>query len=383
MEAARRVLERADELAAFTVEPGRITRPVATPAMAGALARVREWMAEAGLETRSDPLGNLAGRRGAEKPLVIGSHLDSVADAGRYDGVLGVLVGIEVAAATDVPLEVVAFADEDGLRFRSAFLGSRAYLGRLTPADLALRDEDGVTVAEALGVDAPWPGIAPPEIRAYYEVHIEQGPVLDAEGLPLGVVTAIAGQTVAAVAFAGRAGHAGTTPMDLRRDALAAAAEFVLAAERAGHSTPGLVATVGTVNVAHAATNVIPGRVEVTLDLRHADDAVRERALAALRERTEKIGARRQVGIEWDEHSVPATACPLVAPLRRAVEAVGAPVRELVSGAGHDAMVMAGVTDVGMLFVRCAGGVSHHPDEAVREDDVALAIEAAVRACTT
>jgi hydantoinase/carbamoylase family amidase len=379
MEAARRVLERADELAACTAEPGRITRPVATPAMAEAMARVRGWMEAAGLETRGDPLGNLAGRRGAGAPLVLGSHLDSVADAGRYDGVLGVLVGIEVAAACDAPIEVVAFADEDGLRFRSSFLGSRAYLGRLTAEDLALRDGDGTTLAEALGVETPWPAIAPPDIRAYYEVHIEQGPVLDAEGLPLGVVTAIAGQTGADVAFAGRAGHAGTTPMDLRRDALAAAAELVLAAERTARETPGLVATVGTIRVPHAATNVIPGRVELTLDVRHADDAVRERAVARLREGAGRPG----VDVHWDERAVPATPCSLVAPLRRAVEEVGAPVRELVSGAGHDAMIMAGVTGVGMLFVRCPGGISHHPDEAVREDDVALAVQATVRACTT
>jgi hydantoinase/carbamoylase family amidase len=379
MEAARRVLERADELAACTVEPGRITRPVATPAMADAMSRVRGWMEAAGLETRTDPLGNLAGRRGAGAPLVVGSHLDSVADAGRYDGVLGVLVGIEVAAACDAPLEVVAFADEDGLRFRSSFLGSRAYLGRLTADDLALRDGDGTTLAEALDVDAPWAGIAPPEIRAYYEVHIEQGPVLDTEGLPLGVVTAIAGQTSVAVAFAGRAGHAGTTPMDLRRDALAAAAELILAAERTARETAGLVATVGTVRVPHGATNVIPGRVELTLDVRHAEDAVREDAVGRLR----KAAGRPGVAVEWDERAVSATPCSLVAPLRDAVAAVGAPVRELVSGAGHDAMVMAGVTDVGMLFVRCPGGISHHPDEAVREEDVALAIQATVRACTT
>jgi hydantoinase/carbamoylase family amidase len=379
MEAARRVLERADELAACTAEPGRITRPVATPAMADALARVREWMEAAGLETRSDPLGNLAGRRGGDPPLVIGSHLDSVADAGRYDGVLGVLVGIEVAAATDTPIEVVAFADEDGLRFRSSFLGSRAYLGRLTAGDLALRDGEGISLADALGVDAPWAGIAPPGIRAYYEVHIEQGPVLDAEGLPLGVVTAIAGQTSATVAFAGRAGHAGTTPMALRRDALAAAADFILSAERTARETPGLVATVGTIGVPHAATNVIPGRVELSLDVRHAEDAVRAGAVRRLRETAGRPGVK----VEWRDRTVAATPCSLVAPLRRAVEAVGAPVRELVSGAGHDAMVMAGVTDVGMLFVRCPGGISHHPDEAVREEDVALAIDATVRACTT
>jgi acetylornithine deacetylase/succinyl-diaminopimelate desuccinylase-like protein len=166
VEAARRIIQRADELAAFTEAPGRITRPVATPALAAAMARVRGWMEAAGLQTRTDPLGNLAGRRGGGR-IVLGSHLDSVDDAGRYDGILGVLVGIEVAAATDVPLEVVAFADEDGLRFPgSAFLGSRGYLGRLTGDDLALRDGDGVTLAEAIGVTEPWTGMAPPEIGA-------------------------------------------------------------------------------------------------------------------------------------------------------------------------------------------------------------------------
>jgi allantoate deiminase len=292
-----------------------------------------------------------------------------------------------VAAATDVPLEVVAFADEDGLRFPGgSFLGSRAYLGRLTAADLALRDLDGVTLAEAIGVAEPWPGIAPVEINAYLEVHIEQGPVLDSEGLPLGVVTAIAGQSVAAVAFTGRAGHAGTTPMALRRDALAGAAELVLAAERVARETPDLVATAGRLSVPRSAANVVPGRAEMTLDVRHADDAVRERALVELRAAAREIAERRGLAEEWDERTVAATACApaLVARLARAVQAAGAPVRELVSGAGHDAMTMASVTDVAMLFVRCAGGVSHHPDESVREADVALAVQAATHfVCST
>src|SRR3954468_17669692 len=287
MEAARRVLQRADELAAFSEEPGAITRPLGPPPLAGATGRGGEWMEAAGLETRSDPLGNLAGRRGSGA-IVIGSHLDSVADAGRYDGVLGVLAGIAVAEALpDAPLEIVAFADEDGLRFQSSFLGSRAYLGRLTPEDFALRDGADVTLAEAIGAAEPWPPLAPEAIRAYLEVHIEQGPVLDAEGLPLGVVTAIAGQTHARLGFAGRAGHAGTTPMGLRRDALAAAAEFVLAAERLARDSAGLVATVGRLEVPRSAVNVIPGRAEATLDLRHANDAVRERAAAELRAQTE------------------------------------------------------------------------------------------------
>src|SRR4051794_23069407 len=379
MEPARRVLQRADELASFTEEPGAITRPLATPALAGAMARVREWMEAAGLRTRSDPLGNLAGRRGSGA-IVIGSHLDSVADAGRYDGVLGVLVGLAVAEALPAAdLEVVAFADEDGLRFQSSFLGSRAYLGRLRPDDFALRDGAGVTLAEAIGAAEPWPPLAPEAIRAYLEVHIEQGPVLDAEGLPLGVVTAIAGQTHARVAFAGRAGHAGTTPMDRRRDALAAAAELILAAERTARETPGLVATVGRLEIPHAAVNVIPGRAEATLDVRHGDDAAREHAVAALRAEAEAIAERRGVGVEWAESAVPAVPCPLAGELRAAVAATGAPVFELPSGAVHDAMVMAEVTDVGLLFVRCAGGGSHHPDESGREADVAVAVEAATR----
>src|SRR4051794_19407103 len=241
--AARRVLARADDLAGFTEEPGRITRPLASRSLAAAMARLRGWMEAAGLTTRSDALGNLAGRRGDDAaPLLIGSHLDSVADAGRYDGILGVLVGLEVAEAVDGPVEVVAFADEEGLRFQSTFLGSRAFVGHLQADELALRDRDGVTLRDAIGALGE-PLLA--GARAYFEVHIEQGPVLEAEGLPLGVVTAIAGQTRFNVVFEGHAGHAGTTPMALRRDALAAAAEFVLAAEKLAHDEPGLVATVG------------------------------------------------------------------------------------------------------------------------------------------
>ena len=230
--AARRVLQRADELAAFTEEPGRITRPLLTPAMTDAKAQVREWMRAAGLETREDALGNLAGRRG-EPGLVIGSHLDSVADAGRYDGVLGILVGLAIAEALpEAPLEVVAFADEDGLRFQSIYLGSRAFVGELTPQELDLRDAERRDAARGRSARSPARRCTRPGTRAYFEVHIEQGPVLESEGLALGVVTAIAGQSRFNLVFQGHAGHAGTTPMHLRRDAAAAAAEFVLAAER-------------------------------------------------------------------------------------------------------------------------------------------------------
>ncbi len=395
-DAARRVLRRAGELATFTQTPGEITRPLASPALDAAMERVRGWMEQAGLATRRDALGNLAGRR-ETGAVVMGSHLDSVANAGRYDGILGVLVALEVAAATEGPLEVVAFADEEGLRFQSTFLGSRAYLGRLEPRELDLRDRAGVTLAAALGRDgaaltaalggdgatlgrAPGPRTAPHDIRAYFEVHIEQGPVLESRDLPLGVVTAIAGQSRFNLAFQGRAAHAGTTPMPLRRDALAAAAELVLAAERAANDEPGLVATVGELGVPNAACNVVPGRVDATLDIRHQDDAIRHAAIEALRTQADAIGARRNVATTWETIAdVPATPCTpaLLERLGAAVAATGVEVFELPSGAGHDAVTMAGVTDVAMLFVRCAGGISHHPDEAVAEADVALAIEAA------
>jgi hydantoinase/carbamoylase family amidase len=369
---AARVLERADALAACSEERGRITRPLATPAHAAARELLRGWMREAGLEVREDALGNLAGRRGTPA-LAMGSHYDSVADAGRYDGVLGILVALEVPG-----VEVIAFADEDGLRFKSRYLGSRAFLGRLSDDDLDLRDAGGVTVREAVGE------LGPPlhqGIGAYLEVHIEQGPVLEDEGLPLGVVTAIAGQTHAQIAFTGRAGHAGTTPMHLRRDAAAGAAEFVLAAERA--ATGGLVATVGQLQIPHSAVNVIPGRVQLSLDVRHQEDAVRAAAVAGLRATAEEIAGRRGLSVSWTEAGEPATPCT-PGLVERLAAAVGEPARRLPSGAGHDAVTMASVCEIAMLFVRCEGGISHHPDEAVAEADVALAIEAARRfACST
>jgi allantoate deiminase len=382
-QAARRVMARADELATYTEEPGRITRPLATPAMAGARARVREWMHAAGLQTRVDAIGNLAGRRGNAR-LLIGSHLDSVADAGRYDGILGILIGLEIAAATDLPLEVVAFADEDGLRFRSNFLGSRSFVGALEPDDWALEDENGVTLREAIPCE-PAPPLYDPRTRAYFEVHIEQGPLLEAEGLALGVVTAIAGQSHLNLAFAGRAGHAGTTPMHLRRDAAVAAAELVLAAERIALDEPGLVATVGVLDVPRGAVNVIPGRAELWLDIRHQEDAVRERAVARLHVTADEIAGRRGVAVtRLAESHQPATLCTpaLVDQVADAVRAAGVEPRRLPSGAGHDAVTMARMTDTAMLFVRCAGGISHHPGESVSLDDVAMAIEAATRFAT-
>src|SRR4051812_25181241 len=364
-DAAYRVLARADELAAFTEEPGRITRPLATPALAQAMARLRDWMDEAGLETRSDALGNLAGRRGPAG-LIIGSHLDSVADAGRYDGILGVLVGLAVVEELDVPVELVAFADEEGLRFQSTFLGSRAFVGRLEPGELELRDPDGITLREAIGADAVDP-LYDGTARAYFEVHIEQGPVLEAEDLPLGVVTAIAGQTRFNLAFKGHAGHAGTTPMALRRDALAAAAEFVLAAERAAREEPALVATVGELDIPRGACNVIPGHVHATLAIRPQDDAVRERAIAALQDEAAEIGARRGVSVGWSliaEHGATPCTPALVERLAQAGGETRVAVPELPRGAGRGAGPPAFLARNPQLFLRRARGVFPPPPPA-------------------
>jgi allantoate deiminase len=381
--AAARVLARCDELGSLSEEPGRLTRRFGTAALDAAMARVAAWMAEAGLRPWRDGVGNLVGRLEGTGPgtLVLGSHLDTVPDAGRYDGPLGVLVALEAVAAVRPrrAVEVVAFADEEGARFGTTYLGSAGYLGRLDPAALALTDEDGVALGDLVG-ELPSPRA---DLAGYLEVHIEQGPVLEREDAPVGVVTAITGQTRAALTLEGRAGHAGTVPMAARRDALCGAAEVVLAAEAAGRAVPGLVATVGSLAVAPGAGNVIPGEARVSLDLRHAEDRVRERERDALRAKAEAIAAARGLAASWEvrqEAGAVGTDRGLRAVLADAVRAAGVRVVELPSGAGHDAAQVALAAPVAMLFVRCAGGVSHHPDEAVAADDVAVAVTVLARA---
>jgi allantoate deiminase len=358
--AAARVLERCDRLAQVSEEEGRLTRRFGTDAMRQANELVGGWMREAGLEVREDPVRNLSGRRGDGPVLMLGSHLDTVVDAGRYDGPLGVLVALEAVARVERPVEVVGFADEEGVRFGTAYLGSSALTGRFDPKWLELRDDEGVRLGDL--VDEP----APPrdDLLGYVEVHIEQGPVLERLGEPVGVVSAIAGQSHAEVTFAGEAGHAGTVPHNARRDALAAAAEWVLAVERAG-------GTVGRATVEPNVRNVIPARVTATLDLRHPDDATRRAAVDVLRR---LAGRGRDVGVEWrDLADVPAVAMD-----ERLTRAFGVDTH-LRSGAGHDAAMMAHIAPAAMLFVRCRGGISHHPAESVEEADVAAAIDALER----
>jgi allantoate deiminase len=364
-----------------------------TPAYAEAQRAVGRWMVEAGMRIRLDPAANLVGRYEgsdpAARPLLIGSHLDSVRDGGRYDGPLGIMLGIECVAALHAegrrlpfPIEIYAFGDEEGSRFPAAMLTSRAVAGTLDPAALDMADADGAPLAEALrqaGLDAATYATARhPGALAYLEAHIEQGPVLEAEDLPVGVVTGIAAQRRAALTVTGRAGHAGTTAMPLRRDALAAAAAMVLAAEEIARSGPAdLVATVGRLEVAPGAANVVPGRVTFTLDVRAGDTAIRDAAASAILARCRAIAADRALALSAEPlQDLPASPCDpaLTDLLGEAIAAHGIVPRRLVSGAGHDAMVMAALCPTAMLFIRCKGGISHNPAESIDPADAEVAL---------
>jgi allantoate deiminase len=389
------VMQRCDALARFSEEPGRLTRRFATDALRDASAVVAEWMRAAGMIVRQDAIGNLIGRYDADqsgaKTLLLGSHLDSVIDAGRYDGPLGVLVALacvqqlyDQGRRLPFAIEVIGFADEEGVRYHTTYLGSQVVAGTLTPATLALTDADGISVAEAIRAYGGDPERlaearrSSTDLLGYCEVHIEQGPVLEARDLPIGVVSAIAGQSRVAVGFTGMAGHAGTVPMNLRQDALCAAAEFILATEALAHDTPGLVATVGQLDARPGASNVIPGLTLLSLDVRHQNDARREQALTQLQQRAEQIAAARRVALSWRiAQTSRALACDpvLTGRLAQAVAALGYPLLSLPSGAGHDGVAISALTQIAMLFVRCKGGVSHNPAESVEQADVGVAID--------
>jgi allantoate deiminase len=394
----RELVRRLELLGRVSDDAERLTRTFLSPAMRRANSQVGDWMREAGLVVREDAVGNLVGRLAAANPkaptLVVGSHLDTVRDAGRFDGPLGVLLGIaavEVLRRSRIELayslEVVGFSEEEGVRFGSAYLGSKGYTGTLRARDLALRDRDGVSIRQALEefgggrFSVPKPAHRRRDLLGYLEIHLEQGPVLEAAGLPVGVVTAIAGQTRLRFTWTGKAGHAGTTPMALRRDALAGAAEFVLVAEALARRTPGLMATVGSLETRPGAPNVIPGTVQHTLDVRHEQDRVRNKALADLLRTAQRIADSRRLSvISESTQANDATPCaPLLSRrLAASVAARGISPLRLPSGAGHDGVVMAALTPIAMLFVRCRDGLSHHPDEFVAPRDLAVALEVTV-----
>lgn len=387
--------DRCDALAACSDEPTVLGRYYLTPGHRAAITLAEGWMQAAGMTTHVDAVGNLIGRypgldEGAEM-IILGSHIDTVRDAGRYDGMLGVITGIAAVetlhrAGRRLPfaLEVIAFGDEEGVRFNSTLIGSRAVAGTFDLATLAVKDRQGQSLSEALTAfgldpaDIPKAAHPPVKVRGYLEVHIEQGPVLEAENLPVGVVTAIFGATRRSFTFSGTAGHAGTVPMALRRDALAGAAEAILAIEAAALAFPGVVATVGRIEALPGAVNVIPGKATITLDIRAAEDPLKHAALAEIESRLAGIAGRRGLTLTSDLlHD--GAACPLDPHLSsvfaKAVERNGIPVRTLPSGAGHDAMAMASLCPAAMLFVRCKGGVSHNPAESITAEDAGLAAD--------
>ncbi len=404
---AARVIAECRILATMTEDPGKITRRFLTPPVADVHRHLRASMEAVGMIVTVDAVGNLRGvwqpATPTQRRFVLGSHIDTVPDAGAFDGVLGVVLAIELvrlAATASLPLalEVIAFSEEEGVRFGVPFLGSRAIVGRFDPQLLHLRDADGVSIEQAI-LDF---GLNParldnaqldPASTGYLEIHIEQGPVLDSEGLPLGVVTGIVGQSRCELCLTGQANHAGTTPMALRHDALAAAAEWIAKVEEAATpsgthlvSSPDedghrhLVATVGKILVQPNASNVIPGTVQLTLDVRSPQDAVRTAKVDHLLREAESIASRRHLRLE-SKHVLnqPAVSmdAELTALLAASVEAAGFPVRRLPSGAGHDAMIVGTRIPSAMLFVRSPAGLSHHPGESVHPSDVEAALQVA------
>jgi len=387
IEQARRVMVECGRIATMTEEPGRITRRFLTPPVRAVHEYLRVRMQELGMQVHVDAAGNLRGlwqsQNASGKRLVMGSHIDTVPDAGAYDGVLGVVVALEwvrIAKELKFPIniEVIAFSEEEGVRFGVPFIGSRAVAGRFDEDILEAKDSDGVTLEAAIrafGLDPGLIGKAELDKDAvgFVEVHIEQGPVLESESLSVALVTAIVGQTRLTFEFIGHANHAGTTPMRLRHDALAAAAEWIAKVETLALATDGLVATVGKVVVEPNAGNVVPGAVKVSLDVRHAIDSTRKEAIEKLIESVDAIAARRSLTVkrtrQMDQPAVPMDE-RLTSFLADAIEAIGLPVKMMSSGAGHDAMVMAARVPTAMLFLRSPGGISHHPDEAVLEEDV-------------
>jgi len=388
---AEEVLARCKRLASFSEDDGSTRRTFLSPPMRDCHREIGEWLTAAGAEVTVDAAGNLRGfYAGAQSPsprLLLGSHLDTVPKAGAYDGVLGVILAVallEALGGRRLPfgIEVIGFSEEEGVRFATPFIGSRALVGRLDEETLNREDTNGISIRRAIELF----GLCPTEIPlaalgddtlAYLEFHIEQGPVLESLGQPLGVVEAVAGQTRMEFLFLGRANHAGTTPMHLRHDAMTAAAEWIVAVERTARGIDGLVATVGQVEARPGAINVIAGEARVTLDVRHQADDIRSRAVEALIQLAEEIAAVRGLTLRrsvlLNEKTI-AMDTFLVGEIAEAIRKTGCEVRRMVSGAGHDAMILAEKVPSAMIFLRTPGGISHDPAESVMTEDVSKAL---------
>jgi allantoate deiminase len=401
LEQAREVIRWCRQLSKLSEDRNAITRTFLSKPMRDVHTALAAWMARVGMTVRIDAIGNIRGvyppRISASPPaavprIYIGSHLDSVPNAGAFDGVLGTVLAIALVeqlndARYPFAIEVVGFSDEEGVRFGAPFLGSRALAGTFDTALLDRTDETGRSLRDAIRQFGLEPNRIPdaqahPNALGYLEFHIEQGPVLENLNLPLAVVDVISGQTRAELTFDGSAGHAGTTPMKMRKDALTCAAAWIAEVEREALTTSGLVATVGRITVEPGAGNVVPGRAIVSLDVRHPADRMRSAAAERLSKAAEEIATRRGLTLTWEARlDQPSVSMDpgIAAMLDRALEQSGAPAHRMSSGAGHDAMVVASKMPAGMLFLRCEGGVSHHPAENVREDDIAAALDAGLK----
>jgi len=387
------IMTRLEQLGSISHDHGALSRHFLTPEHKVAGELIKGWMEEAGMKAGFDAIGNVVGRYEGVRPglpaVLTGSHFDTVRNAGKYDGMLGVVTPIacvralhEVGGRLPFAIEVIAFADEEGVRFNSTLLGSRAVAGTFDPTLLDKTDAEGITMAEALrrfGLDPARVREAahkPENVLGYVEIHIEQGPVLLNEGLPVGVVTSIAGANRFVVRVEGLAGHAGTVPMDHRQDAATAAAEMLLFIEKRCQGAESLVGTVGVLSVPNGATNVIPGVAEFTIDMRAGDDAVRKAAVTDVLWEIEAIATRRKVEVVvTPQHEAHASPCApwIMEHIAEQIRAVGIEPRYLASGAGHDGMAISDMTDIGMLFVRCGnGGVSHNPAETMTVEDADL-----------
>jgi allantoate deiminase len=392
---AEEVMARCQKLASYSEDAGSTRRTFLSSPMRQCHGEIARWMEALDAQVRVDAAGNLRAYyptgESTSPRLLMGSHLDTVPNAGMYDGIIGVVLAVSVIEALGgrrLPfgIEVVGFSEEEGVRFGTPFIGSRALVGRLDAELLGRQDARGISVRKAIEDFELNPAEIPQatlndDTLGYVEFHIEQGPVLENLGRPLGVVEAIVGQSRLSFTFVGRANHAGTTPMNLRYDALAAAAEWISAVERRAQSIPGLVATVGSVEARPAATNVIAGEARVSLDARHGVDDLRLRAVEDIIREAEQIARRRGLSVRWStlfsQSAMPMDPF-LTLQCEEAIRKAGCEPHRMVSGAGHDAMILAEKVPSGMIFLRSPGGISHHPKESVLVEDVAKAIESGV-----
>ena len=396
LQRAEKVLQRINELASISEDEGCITRTYGTEAFIEGRNKVEQWMKEEGLQTSIDNIGNVRGRLLSQnkqtKTFVIASHIDTIINAGKFDGPLGVLIGLGIIEQTilskaEIPfhIELVGFCDEEGCRFHTTYLGSKALAGSFDTTVLHTKDATGISLGQVIAEtggnvnDLDKDAIAQKDWAGYFEIHIEQGPVLYEKDIPVGLVAAIAGQCRVGMVFNGEAGHAGTVPMDMRKDALACAAELVLETEKfASGNKKNLVATVGKLHIINSASNVIPGEVICSLDLRSADQEILSVSYEAIKKIAEDICKKRNIVLEWNliQQTKPVTCDEKMNKLlAKSIKETGYELTQLISGAGHDAVPVSAVSPVAMLFVRCFKGISHNPLENVELKDIVAAIK--------